>query len=531
MDILSNRRGELDFKKRLLVAFMIIILVPSILVLACGSMLISYQLSTIEQSYNIEPGAMQDITRPTQLLNKVTVGIYKKVQKYVLESPEMFDDLNLVYELDQDLKEKYSFIILRKANEIIYVGNDELYERIKDMLPDFQTYDEDLNSGIYSVGIHPSLIKQQDFYFTDGKEGSVFIITELDTLFPQIKESSIQAIAAFMGIIIVTAVILVVWLYRGILRPLNVLKIATNKMKEGNLNFTISGDPEDEMGQLCEDFEEMRIHLKELIEVQMQYERDSRELISNISHDLKTPLTAIKGYAEGIMDGVADTHEKRDKYLRTIYTKASDMSVLVDELSFYSKIDCNTVPYNFKVINIDDYFSDCIEELSLDLEVKNIELGYQNFQEGMLQVLADAEQLKRVINNIIGNAVKYLDKPKGRIEVRIKELGTFVQIEIEDNGVGIPAKDLPFIFDRFYRADASRNSKKGGTGLGLAIAKKIIEDHSGRIWATSEKGVGTTILFTLERWQPQSVLEVEEPIVSKRIGWRSIVPKKDDAKK
>ena len=520
----------MDFKKRLLVAFMIIIIIPSTLIPICGTMIISYQFSAVDNSYNIEPGAIQVISNPTQLMNRVTINIYKNIQTIVTEKPILFNDMTKIDELNRSLSEGHSFMIVRKGSEIVYVGNQEFYQQVREELPGFSSPYQSLDQNIYAFGDKPSLIKQQDFYFTDGTEGSIFIVTDMDRIVPQIRESAVQAVIAFLCIILVTALILVIWLYRSIVQPLNVLKAATNKMKEGNLNFSISGDPDDEMGRLCEDFEQMRIHLKELIEVQMQYEKDSRELISNISHDLKTPLTAIKGYAEGLMDGVADTLVKQDKYLRTICTKASDMSVLVDELSFFSKIDCNTVPYNFKIIDIEAYFSDCIEELSLDLEVKDIELGYHNFQECPLRVLADAEQLKRVINNIIGNAVKYLDKPRGKIDVRIKELGAFVQIEIEDNGVGIPARDLPFIFDRFYRADASRNSKKGGTGLGLAIAKKIIEDHSGMIWATSEEGVGTTILFTLERWQPEEISQ-PEPEAEKKYGWRRVIPKKEPKEK
>ena len=110
-------------------------------------------------------------------------------------------------------------------------------------------------------------------------------------------------------------------------------------------------------------------------------------------------------------------------------------------------------------------------------------------------VIADAEQMKRVVNNIISNSVKYMDKPKGIINIRIKDVGDFIQVEIEDNGRGIAAKDLPNIFDRFYRTDASRNSSQGGSGIGLSIVRKIIEDHGGRIWATSRLGIGTDRTF------------------------------------
>jgi signal transduction histidine kinase len=175
------------------------------------------------------------------------------------------------------------------------------------------------------------------------------------------------------------------------------------------------------------------------------------------------------------------------------------MSTLVDELSFYAKIDSNTIPYTFKDINVREYFDDCVEEISLDLEMKKIEVQYYNEVDENTAVIADAEQLKRVINNIVGNSVKYMDKRHGILQIRLEDMGAYVQVEIEDNGSGIPKGDIPFIFDRFFRADASRNSKKGGSGLGLAISKKIIEDHSGKIWAESGLGVGTTIFFTLKK--------------------------------
>ena len=130
-----------------------------------------------------------------------------------------------------------------------------------------------------------------------------------------------------------------------------------------------------------------------------------------------------------------------------------------------------------------NYFRDCVEEVGLELEARGIELGYFNFVDEDVMVIADAEQMKRVINNIISNSVKYLDKPKGIINIRIKDVGDFIQVEIEDNGRGIATKDLPYIFDRFYRTDSSRNSSKGGSGIGLSIVKrslKITVAKSGR---------------------------------------------------
>ena len=146
-------------------------------------------------------------------------------------------------------------------------------------------------------------------------------------------------------------------------------------------------------------------------------------------------------------------------------------------------------------------------EVSKKLEEKNIELAYFNYLEEDVIIIADVEQLKRVINNIINNSVKYMDKRKGIINIRVKDAVDFVQVEIEDNGKGISVRDLPYIFDRFYRTDASRNSSQGGSGIGLSIVKKIVEDHGGRIWATSRENTGTVMCMVFRKYQEESNYE------------------------
>lgn len=501
-------------KERLKIAFVIIIIVPVVMMCLSGKLIIEYMSVSVQQTYDVDADTMQVITNPLRILNRVTRDVYNGIKLCVIREPEKLEDLEYLQQINEELQEKYSYLVLRKDHEIYYAGEEDA-QRVFGILPEFGNYSTDMDGGIYIGDKKPVLVKQQDFYFQDGSEGSIFIVTNVNVLMPQLRDSMIQIIICVVLIINLTAVVLILWLYRGIIRPLNKLKKATNEMADGNLNYSISGDPEDEIGQLCEDFEKMRIHMKELIEERLQYEEDSKELISNVSHDLKTPLTAIKGYAEGLMDGIADTPEKMEKYVKTIYNKANDMSVLVDELAFFSKIDSNTVPYNFTLLDANDYFSDCIEELSLDLEVKQIELEYENEIPAGTKISADAEQLKRVVGNIINNSVKYLDKEKGHFSVRLKDETTYIRMELEDNGSGIAAKDLPYIFDRFYRADASRNSKKGGTGLGLAIAKKIIGEHGGCIWAESEQGVGTKICFTLPKYGVAAAEEPEEEVVEK----------------
>lgn len=520
----------MDLKKRLKTAFMIMIIIPIFMILLTGKLIVTYQLNSIQEMYDVESDTVQIIANPMQILNRVTRSIFNQINLTAKKNPEKLEDESYIKELNEELSKKYSYLLIRRGQQIVFNGNIEESSRVITMLPEFGEYDTTLDGGIYLSGKTPVLLKNQDFYYSDGEQGTIFIVTDVTTLVPQIRNSAIQVIVSFLVIIIITAIILIFWLYRSMICPLNILKDATRELKNGNLDYSITGNPEDEIGQLCLDFEEMRIQLKNLIEMQMQYEQDSRELISNISHDLKTPLTAIKGYAEGLLDKVADTPQRQEKYLKTIYNKANDMSALVDELSFFSKIDCNNIPYNFTPIPVTDYFQDCMEELRLDLEVKNIELVYENEVDRCVKVLADPEQMKRVINNIVGNAVKYLGKDSGKITMSIKEYKKRIQISISDNGMGIAEKDLPFIFDRFYRADASRNSKKGGTGLGLAIVRKIVEEHSGQVWAESIEGEGTTIYISLPKYleeaKPSKSL-TEQP---KKLNSIDLDEKKEDKK-
>ena len=302
-------------------------------------------------------------------------------------------------------------------------------------------------------------------------------------------------------ILVFTSVSVGLWIYRSIAAPLVKLRRATQNIKEGNLDFTLEVDGADEFSELCRDFEEMRRRLKDSAEEKLVLDKENKELISNISHDLKTPITAVKGYVEGIMDGVADTPEKMDRYVRIIYNKTNEMDHLINELTFYSKIDTNRIPYVFSKLNVEDYVADCAEEVGLELETRGIQLYYANYVDKDVLVIADGEQIRRVIYNIVSNAIKYMDKEKGVIQIRVKDVGDFIQVEIEDNGKGIAAKDLPNIFDRFYRTDVSRNSSKGGSGIGLSIVRKIMEDHGGKVWATSREGIGTIMYFVLRKYQ------------------------------
>ena len=417
------------------------------------------------------------------------------------------EDFGYLDNINRELNEKNAYLVVRKGDVITYNKSGLDSRVIASELPMYGDMPGENDKGVYIGKDIQALVKQVDFRFPDDTEGTAFVMIRADAMVPRMQSMMMNLILIVVLILAVTAFGLCTWTYHGVITPLAQLKVATKNIKEGNLDFTIEKMGVEEIGNLCEDFEEMRKRLKQTNEEKLAFDKENRELISNISHDLKTPITAVKGYVEGIMDGVADTPEKMNRYIRTIYNKANEMDRLINELTFYSKIDTNRIPYTFNKIHVKDYFEDCIDDLSVELESSGVSLTYFDYLEEDAIVIADAEQLKRVINNIISNSLKYMNKPKGVINIRLRDVGDFIQIEIEDNGKGIAQKDLANIFDRFYRTDASRNSSKGGSGIGLSIVKKIMEDHGGQVWATSKEGTGTTMYLALRKYQEVPVHE------------------------
>ena len=300
-------------------------------------------------------------------------------------------------------------------------------------------------------------------------------------------------------VIDVIAIVMWFWIYKRILVPLDKMRIATKKIADGNFDYELDEKDFVEIPFLYNDFEKMRIKLKENEEEKVLSENASRELVSNISHDLKTPLTAIRGYVEGILDGVASSPQKVRDYLTTIYNKTNDMTKLIDELLYYSRVSGNEFSYNFEKTNVKDFFDDYVKDLYLELDTIKINFSYSANVDADTVIDIDREQIKRALNNIVANAVKYMDKEDPEIHFRVKDTMDAINIRISDNGRGIDEKDLPHIFERFYRSDASRNTKLGGSGIGLSIVKKVIENHEGSVVAMSKSGVGTDIDIVLKK--------------------------------
>ncbi len=501
----------MKLKNKLIISFLMIMAIPLFLFCVFSVVLVRYQFVIIQNSYGVSAEFTDFFPNNNKLFSQLMNNVQLKLKDEVEENSGLLEDKEALEKCCEEEAGKFINVVVLKDSDIYYSYKPLQQEEIEAIQKESQdNMDEAESSGtVYLSQENTILGKAIETKFADGSRAQIYTLVKVNQWLPELKQLVVQFILAMIFILFLTACIFTTWIYRSVVQPIRELRQATEKIKSGNLDFQVAVSSNDEMGQLCTDFEKMRQRLKESAEEKIRFDNENRELISNISHDLKTPITSIKGYVEGIMDGVADTPEKMERYLKTVYNKTNDMQRLIDELTFYSKIDTNRIPYNFRKINVSDYFGDCAEEVGLDLGAKNVVFQYANYVDENVMVIADPEQIRRVVNNIIGNSCKYFDKSQCFINMRIKDVGDFIQVEIEDNGKGIAAKDIPYIFDRFYRTDSSRNSSKGGSGIGLSIVRKIMEDHGGKVWASSKEGTGTVVYFVLRKYE-ENVQNVEK---------------------
>ncbi|WP_309121254.1 HAMP domain-containing sensor histidine kinase [Paenibacillus sp.] len=340
------------------------------------------------------------------------------------------------------------------------------------------------------------MFAKAEYKLASGEEGVLLLLAPM-----KLKSNFYLLLGVVtLGVFFLTFLLLNLWVSyrfsRGVIEPVSRLRDAAVKISEGDLDGGIAEEGEGEVRELCRTLELMRIKLKESIYIQHKYDENRSFLVSSISHDLKTPVTSIRGYIEGILDGVAHTPDKVKDYLETARSKALQVNAMIDDLLLYSRLDLNQLPYHMERTDLERYFADCVEDHRYEYEQANMQLTLRSELDGQVIVFIDRERMKRVVQNVLDNAKKYMKKGDGVVTIVLRATSSSAVVEIRDNGLGIPEDDVPHIFERFYRADPSRRSAEG-SGLGLAIAKQIVEGHEGKIWARSNVGEGTRIMISL----------------------------------
>ena len=284
--------------------FYVVLCIIPIFLMGLAVILISTMgMNAIQEKYGIgRGGGISSYYNPFVMLQNMTETIDKNLEETMEDNPDLLENIGYLEDINSELSKYSSFLVVKKSGEILFLGQNT--SNPSEVI-DEAYYDMNIEEGnLVILSEHPYHMRQKTFRFGDGSIGEIFIMTNIEQLMPRIQSAAIQVLMVIGLIFVFAGAMFVFWLYRSVIRPVGRLKMAAENIKEGNLNFSIQAEKNDEIGELCTAFEEMRVKLKEQIEISMQYEKDNKELISNISHDLKTPITAIKGYIEGIMDGV-----------------------------------------------------------------------------------------------------------------------------------------------------------------------------------------------------------------------------------
>lgn len=301
----------------------------------------------------------------------------------------------------------------------------------------------------------------------------------------------------FFLVIIVVSLLITRFVKDDIITPIKQLHVSAKTILKGKYDSRINYDYDGELGSFCHDFEDMRDELRISREREEKLKRDEKELLACISHDLKTPLSSISGYVEGIRDGIVKNEEGIKRYANTILKKSKELSKLIDDILEQSKTELNQMSIELKEIYSDTYFNEILSEVSLDIGAHNMMFDISaDIPKALINI--DTNRMNQVMNNIVANSIKY-SKKGDKIEIWIEDKIDEIIVNVKDQGAGINISDIPFVFDKFYRAEKHRNTNIPGSGLGLSISKYIVEMHGGRISCKSSLGEGTIISFTIPK--------------------------------
>ncbi|MFD0961345.1 sensor histidine kinase [Paenibacillus chungangensis] len=436
-------------------------------------------------------------------LSEEEESIFLDLKYLAKHDPILLQDPERLQSYDMKLKLVQAGLVVRRNDQLVYVSPMLGNSLQASELPAYEMNNYSIRN---TMNLGSRFYSYAKFDFSFGADtadrGSIYVLRERSPFAEVIRMVLPILIGIFAAALLITSLLLYRYVTRNIIQPLERLKQSAKHIKEGNLTFALKPESDDEIGQLVMTFEQMRLRLHESIQLQLHYENNRKQLLSNISHDLRTPITTIKGYAEGIRDGVTNTQEKLNRYVGAIHTRATDMEKLVDELLYFSKLDLNKEPYSFQQLELVSFLRHTLDEMAIELDQHNVDVAWNcpSPPEQSIFVMADSEKLRRVIVNLVDNSLKYMVREPKTLTIGVKRGPERAEVWIKDNGPGIKPESLPHIFERFYREEESRDQSAPGYGLGLAIAKGIMEGHGGDISIKSSVGEGTTVFLSLQNF-------------------------------
>jgi signal transduction histidine kinase len=430
--------------------------------------------------------------------------IQKIVYSYSKDIKTNYSKLGEYTKIEQDLKnEEYNLVLTNNGDVVFSNITDDDKNAMSNLENDVLTSTNSIVLEDNSI----SLVKHT--FVKDGNTISIIAIKSSNNLMSRerMKAEAKTFLVSYMGIVFIVALFIIVMINgilssrvaKSLIKPLDLLSYGAGQIEEGNLDFKMNYEGRDEFAKVCADFDKMRIRLQESVNMQLKYEQNRKELVAGISHDLRTPITTIKGYSKGLKDGIANTDEKREKYYEILYDKACDMDILVDKLFFFSKLDTGKFPFNFEKINCNQFFYDFFNNAAIEFKGSGLNLTYENSCDDNIFINIDFEEIRRVLINILENSAKYKVEKCGKVDIAIDEKEESIVLKIKDDGPGVLEENLPRLFNSFYREDSSRTNSSEGSGLGLSICKHIIEAHNGTITARNMDGLAIIITLPISK--------------------------------
>lgn len=333
------------------------------------------------------------------------------------------------------------------------------------------------------------------------KEGlyKIYLFSSISWLsFADIKAEAVFALIVFLFAVFVSIMLtnrfLTKFVLRRIERPLDILADGVTRIRDGELGHRIDYAEEDEFSPVCAAFNEMAERLRASVDEARRHEEGRRELTAGISHDLRSPLTSIRAYVEGLLDGVAQTPEARKRYLLTIRDKAEDMNRLVSQMFLFSKMELEDYPMRVEAVQLDKELALFLKETAPDYERRGLSVVSELHEAA---AMADVVELRRALSNIMDNSVKYSNSHNPSMRITLSRADGFCRLTLADDGPGVAREALPKLFDLFYRSDPSRRNPNGGSGLGLSIAARAVRRMGGAIEAENGAEGGLIIVIKL----------------------------------
>ena len=474
----------MTIKKRLFCSNILMIVVPAVIVAFIGLLCMALLWISLQGGSGMHLEDGED-------LRYIGRGIADQIEGFMADTPDAWT--SQMSSLESMTEDGTLRIVVMQNGGLAYVAGEE-QPTDSQLVQAADSIDE--TDAFISVGDRS--VYRINNTFSGGNWSLYLFGTRQDHLDRGLKV--ILALAAIGLIFIVFLTILMTnrfltrFVIRKIEEPLDLLSEGARRLGDGDLDYRIAYTGKDEFAPVCGAFNEMAARLKESVERTRRDEESRKELLAGISHDLRSPLTSIRAYVEGLLDGVAKTEEAKQRYLHTINTKAEDIDRLVSQLFLYSKLDLEGVPMELRPIRLDEFVTGFVEEAVLDSRTHGLEITAE--QLAPVTISADPEQLRRVLSNILENSIKYKVKEMGHLRITLEESGCLV---LADDGPGVPEDALPKLFDVFYRSDPARKNPAGGSGLGLAIASKAIQSMGGTIRAYNGPDGGLAIEITLPK--------------------------------